>query len=302
MDEEARPVDDQPVESGQPDASEDAGAVLEPESASAEVDLALSEDPFAEPSAEAEPESETEVPTEPDDATAPAESGEAGEAAQAPEAGEADTLPEPTDVAVTAAPEASELATVTEAEAPEVTLDEMVASLRDGEGPAETAEDAEPGTGAEESGELAEAEGAASTAEEAAPAAAAGAVVLPVEDDGSACARRSRSARVPFYVYLGVWLVFSGVTVYLLWSVGSGSFVGHPAYGLLVLVGVALLCLGPLVALGSWWYASAHSEPDERVGLVRAVLLRSAATMAGGVVLWWVALVVLDLHRTGLLG
>jgi hypothetical protein len=44
-----------------------------------------------------------------------------------------------------------------------------------------------------------------------------------------------------------------------------------------------------------------RAAPELRGGLVRAVLLRAAvATLAGNLV-WWAGLVVLDLHRSGVL-
>jgi hypothetical protein len=156
--------------------------------------------------------------------------------------------------------------------------------------------DAEGGTD-----EAAEQAGAADVAEAVVEAAPGVAAEASPDDDGAA-ARRRRSARVPFYVYVGAWVVYAGVAAYLLWPLATAPFAGHPIYGGLVLAATALLCAGPILGLCVWWYVSAHSAPEERGGLVRAVMVRSAGVMAIGVLIWWIVLLVLDLRRTGALG
>lgn len=131
------------------------------------------------------------------------------------------------------------------------------------------------------------------------PVAEPGAIEVVAEDTR---ALRRRSAKIPFWVYLGVWVVFAGVQTYLMWPLALEPFTGQPVYGLLVLIATGLVCSGPILGLCVWWFVSAHSERDERSGLVRAVLVRSAAAMAGGVVIWWIALMLLDLRRLGMLG
>lgn len=190
--------------------------------------------------------------------------------------------PDPADV-IAAVPVAEQ--------APAGSLDDMVAGLRGDEG-AETDE-----TEAAEGGAV-ESEAPEAVPPVPAPAEAA-AVTIAAADDR---ALKRRSARVPFYVYVGAWAVFAAVQTYLLWPLATAPFVEQPVYGLLVLVGAGLVCAGPVLGLFVWWRVSAHSERPQRGGLVRAMLMRSAASMAAGVLIWWAALLLLDLRRIGTLG
>jgi hypothetical protein len=50
-----------------------------------------------------------------------------------------------------------------------------------------------------------------------------------------------------------------------------------------------------------WLVLRSGSDADERTGLVRALFLRASLAMLTGSVLWWAALIVLDLRRAGVL-
>jgi hypothetical protein len=105
---------------------------------------------------------------------------------------------------------------------------------------------------------------------------------------------------VPFSVYLGLWVVLAVATVVLLRTpAAAGGALWAPEYALSVYGGVALVALGPVLALIVWLFARSKAEPEHRTGLLTSALLRAAGATFIGVVLWLVALYVLDLYRAG---
>ncbi len=105
---------------------------------------------------------------------------------------------------------------------------------------------------------------------------------------------------VPFSLYLGLWVVLAVATVVLLRTpAAAGGALWAPEYALSVYGGVALVALGPILALVVWLVARAKAEPEHRTGLLTSALLRSAGATFVGVILWLVALYMLDLYRAG---
>lgn len=166
-------------------------------------------------------------------------------------------------------------------------LEDMVESLRDEDHAAEVAADAAADTAVPET-----------AAEEPASPGAASEVAV----SSPVGARERALGKVPFYVIAGLWPVFSGVMTYLLWPVSGAVFVGHPLYAAFVWGGAALFVAGFVAAAVVLAVLRAKSEPGQRRGLARAVLVRVSVVTAIGVVAWWAGLLALDLHRLGRLG
>lgn len=106
---------------------------------------------------------------------------------------------------------------------------------------------------------------------------------------------------VPFSAYLSLWVVLAVATfVVLRTSVAAEGALWVPEYAFSVYGGVALVVLGPVLALGAWLSARRKVEPGHRQGLLSSALLRAAGATFVGVVLWLVSLYALDLYRLGL--
>ena len=197
------------------------------------------------------------------------------------------------EVEVTPAAEAEEPTLIEEStpelpadEPAQLSLDEMVGGLKE----------------VDTEAEIVEAEAPADS-EAVVEAAVEEAVPLPVVTDapeGAVLARARLAARLPFWILAAVWVVFAGVMTYLLWVDATKPFTGLPLYAGLTLGGVGLTVAGPLLGLVVWLMLR-RGEPELRGGLVRAVLLRAAVATLAGNLMWWVGLIVLDLHRTGVL-
>jgi hypothetical protein len=193
------------------------------------------------------------------------------------------------------APSAEAPALAEESGGDQLSLDEMVESLRDPEG---ESEELSGGPAAEVSEQdtdtVAAPEGDTDTA-------AVEAVVIAV-GDVPRLARERLGARLPFWLYAGAWLLFAAGMAIALWPEATAPFTAHPLYTWFVLGGAGLVVFGPIVALVAWLGLRAGSDTDARAGLLRALLLRASVALLGGSLLWWAALVVLDLRRAGLLG
>jgi hypothetical protein len=183
--------------------------------------------------------------------------------------------------------------------AEQLSLEQMVESLAAPEEDAveETVVAHEPAAGESEAEEPAaeESEADAPIAEETEIAASE----LPSEPIP---ARSRLGARLPFWILSGVWAAFAGTLTYLLWAASSTPFTAHPLYAVLTFGGLGLTVAGPLLVLVVWLLMRRASEPTLREGLVRAVFLRAAVATLSGNLLWWAALLALDMHRTGVLG
>lgn len=212
------------------------------------------------------------------------------------------------DIVATAAAEAAVDVTAeasadeSAAEAPEETapsedLDDMVEALKEGA----AAKAAEGGGEPEGDAAVAETVDDEAIAEEAQSQDEA---LEEIEDEfaGEALVRNRLSTRLPAWIYAGAWVAFVGVMVYLLWPVASKSFVNQPEYAYMVIGGLVLVVAGPLTALGTWLFSRMGTTASERIGLARAVWMRCMLAAVFGVSAWWIALFVLDLHRTGVIG
>lgn len=118
---------------------------------------------------------------------------------------------------------------------------------------------------------------------------------------GPALARNGLGARLPAWIYAGVWVVFAGAMVYLLWPAATKPFVGLPYYAYMVIGGLALTVTGPIMALVTWLVTRMSTTASERLGLARAVWTRCMLATVFGVAVWWLALYALDLHRSGVI-
>ena len=177
-----------------------------------------------------------------------------------------------------------------------LTLDELVAELEvpaeeSGEHPAE-----EPGEEtSEEAAEAAEGEEAgeeeAETAEPGEQEIEAG--LMPVSE--------RLWTRLPFWLIGLAWAAFSGALAYLFWPLSATVFVTNPLYPYFVFGGAALVVVDLVTGLVVLLVARARAGDEGRAGLGRVIWLRALTWTAAGVVLWWVALIALDLHRTGVI-
>jgi hypothetical protein len=223
------------------------------------------------------------------------------------------------------APSAEAPALAEESGGDQLSLDEMVESLRDPEGeseelsggPAAEVSEQDTETVAAPEGDtdtVAAPEGDTDTV--AAPEGDTDTVAAPEGDTDTAAveavviavgdvprlARERLGARLPFWLYAGAWLLFAAGMAIALWPEATAPFTAHPLYAWFVLGGAGLVVFGPIVALVAWLGLRAGSDTDARAGLLRALLLRASVALLGGSLLWWAALVVLDLRRAGLLG
>jgi hypothetical protein len=185
----------------------------------------------------------------------------------------------------------------------EPSLDDMVAHLRE-----EPAEDpgsvgrVVPDAVEAQDGEEPEAAPEAAVSGESVETAIADAPSEPdLEIDQADLVRSSTAARLPFWIYTGVWAVFAIALGVVMWPFATGPFVEVPVYGVFVLVGAALAIAAPTLAVIAWVVTKDRGGTSERAGLVRAIMFRMSLSMIAGVSLWWAALIVLDLHRAGIL-
>jgi hypothetical protein len=221
--------------------------------------------------------------------------------AEVPATGEADMSGDP---AATVVAESAE-----EPGGEQLSLDEMVASLRDpeagsdepsGESPAGDAEDPTPAADPLDGAGEAEGPAEGETAGAAEPVAE---IINEAAPEGFPRLARARlGARLPFWLYAVAWLVFAVGMAVALWPHATAPFTDRPLYAWFVLGGAALALLGPVTALVAWLALRAGSDPDERAGLGRALFLRASVATLTGSALWWAALIVLDLRRAGMLG
>jgi hypothetical protein len=202
------------------------------------------------------------------------------------------TITTPESEPIEPEPEAAEAVEVVEPDpaAEQLSLDEMVDSLKDADPVAEA--------------EAGETEVVDAPAEPEAPAAAVDEPIAPPDapeaPEGTLLTRSRLAARLPFWILSGVWVVFAGVMTYVLWADATKPFADLPLYAGFIYGGVALTVAGLLVGVVVWLLLR-RAAPELRAGLVRAVLLRAAAATLAGNLVWWAGLVVLDLHRSGVL-
>jgi hypothetical protein len=273
---------------------DEATPVIEPETPLDRGDDGLDTSAVA-PVVEAEPEAHTTAAVPEGDAEssiddAPEPRPEAEPPATEPEpVSESDAEASAVDSGPEPEPDAqAEVLADVETKSDQLSLDEMVESLKASD---DAGDEAAEG-GDEPSQDVAvEASAAAATPSEAFDAPTA---------DG--LARDRLAARLPFGVYVGLWAAFAGAMGYLLWPAAAKPFVDSGIYAYSVLGGVALTLAGPLLGLAVWLLVRSSADVESNAGLVRAVFMRAALSTLAGDLLWWLGLVLLDLHRAGVLG
>ncbi len=204
-------------------------------------------------------------------------------------------------------PEAPELMAIAESLGPEPAIGSHPGSDTDDSG-GERGVDVSEDDAADEASEDVTSEASApggdnvgGSAEEAeAPGSEAANDAEPVPSGSSAVpAPRDSVPWTPFIVYVAVWVVFAGVVIWRFSDVPQGQAVyDSPFYPLSVLAGVALTVAGPLLSLATW--AAAWGAPGaSRWGQFVSALVKGSVATACGVLLWWIALVIVDQVRLG---
>jgi hypothetical protein len=169
------------------------------------------------------------------------------------------------------------------------TLDELVADLASS-GPGDEANADAARAAEDESPSMTAAEEAVETAEQE------------VEPAAPKPLLRRVWTRAPFWAVDAAWAILTLAAVIALWRAPAATFADGIAYGVLVLGGAALAFIGLMTGLIVWLIARSRAGQDERVGLGLAIWTRALIWTAGGVALWWVGLLVLDLHHSGVIG
>jgi hypothetical protein len=114
--------------------------------------------------------------------------------------------------------------------------------------------------------------------------------------------RRNLAMSVPFFVYVGIWLIFCIAEVLMLKDTSmAGTPVYSETYAAFVYGAVALTALGPLLALVVWLLSRYWAASDQRRGLFAIAALRGAIATFSGVLLNTGALYILDMVKTGVL-
>jgi hypothetical protein len=104
----------------------------------------------------------------------------------------------------------------------------------------------------------------------------------------------------PFLAYLGLWVVLVAVAIWQFLQVPPG----HPVYettiySYTVLGGLIMTAAGPLLIAAVWLASWLDRPKGARVGLLSSALIKGATATLGGVVLWWIALIIVDYMRLG---
>ena len=98
-----------------------------------------------------------------------------------------------------------------------------------------------------------------------------------------------------------LWVVFAGLMVWQFEALPQGAAVYEAElYPVALMVGLILLIAGPLLIFVSW--IASWGRPGSSKGrlLISALIRGSVATLIG-VGVWWIALLVLDQLRLGML-
>jgi hypothetical protein len=184
-----------------------------------------------------------------------------------------------------------------EPEAAALTLEELVAEIAGSEEAEVPAVTPAPVEG-EESAELEEPSEPAET-----PAETTESIESPAEAAAASTPLLRRLwTRVPFWLLDGLWLAVTVAAMIVLWKAPSATFSDGVPYAILVLGGAAFAFSGVVAGLVVWLVARGRASESERVGLGLTIWTRALAWTAGGVALWWVGLLLLDLHHAGVIG
>lgn len=123
----------------------------------------------------------------------------------------------------------------------------------------------------------------------------------PIEPDAPPRAR-SRIPWWPFIVYAAFWLVLVAGTLYFMLETAHGIPPVEQEFYPYALLGVlTLTLLGPVLAMTTWVVVWVRTDRDARGGLFTISLIRGSVLTFVGVVAWYVALVVADALRLGLI-
>jgi hypothetical protein len=191
----------------------------------------------------------------------------------------------------------AEESSVEEAATP--TLDEMVAELAGSETTAAHAEEPAAATAQEVSEEPEEV--AEPAVDEGEPDGEAAAPLSSVPQTAPGPIGERMWTRAPFWVAFGLFPVFTGVFAYLLWPAAAGALTMSPLYPSFVLGGAGLVLVSLVTGLVVGLTARAKAGHDGRVGLARAIWWRTFVWTAAGVAVWWIGMVLLDLHHAGVI-
>ncbi len=101
----------------------------------------------------------------------------------------------------------------------------------------------------------------------------------------------------PFALYGGLWLALVAATGVVGVRGGYPYLPEDRLFPPLLLASLALLAMAPPLAVMAWMAALRGLTADERGGVFGSALLRSAAVSLAGIVLWWVALLLVDAVR-----
>ncbi len=106
----------------------------------------------------------------------------------------------------------------------------------------------------------------------------------------------------PFMAYLALWVVLCVAAVVLLRPAAlDGGARWAPEYLYAVYAGLGMTAMGPVLALVVWLVVRARREKDARRGLFVSALVKGAVVTFTGVLLWIVALYILDALAAGAL-
>jgi hypothetical protein len=107
---------------------------------------------------------------------------------------------------------------------------------------------------------------------------------------------------VPFWVIAGAWVVLTAAMTALLWNASAGGVTTGIPYAVLVLGGGVLVVIDLVAGLVVSLMVRGRTAPGERAGLFLAVWYRALLWTAGGVLVWWIGLLLLDLHHVAGIG
>lgn len=117
-----------------------------------------------------------------------------------------------------------------------------------------------------------------------------------------ACRPKDYLAGWPFLLYLLMWVALAALTVISLNGPEKTAMpLEAPAYPVLLVAALALVALGPLLSLIVWLIARSKAPVDCRSGLLATALVRGAAATLAGILMWWGALMLVDVLRLGLI-